>query len=391
MARFNRRPPGTVKLLASPRTGFCTVRVAREWNFSQPPRIVRLVIDTEDKLSALLPALRAAPWIALDTEADSLHAYPEKLCLLQISSEGVEALVDPLTSLQLAPLMHVLGDHELIMHGSDYDLRLLRKTFDFTPKAIFDTMLAARLLGLREFGLGHLVAKYLNVKLEKGPQKADWARRPLTPRMEEYARNDTRFLKPLSDLLRQELRDKGRLAWHEEYCRRLIKDCSVVKPPDPEVWRVKGSFHLGPNALAVLRSVWYWREKEAVAANRPPYFILQPETMIGMAIAAVEGRPFAPLIPKRFSPRRYSTLIKAVEHGLQSPDKPQLLRTPHYRQNAEEKRRYHELEKVRDKRAHELGIDPTIIASRAALVQLARDGRGEPEITLMDWQNELLK
>ena len=350
------------------------------------------MIDTEEKLSALLPALRAAPWIALDTEADSLHAYPEKLCLLQISSEGVEALVDPLASVPLAPLLTILGDHALIMHGSDYDLRLLRKTFDFTPKAIFDTMLAARLLGLREFGLGNLVEKYLNVKLEKGPQKADWARRPLTPRMEEYARNDTRFLKPLSDLLRQELQDKGRLTWHEESCRRLIEECSVVKAPDPEAWRVKGSFHLGPHALAVLRDLWHWREKEAVASNRPPYFILQPETMIAMSIAAVEGQPVENLIPKRFSPRRHATLIKAVQRGVQSPDKPQLIRTAHYRQTAEEKRRYHELEKKRNRRATDLGIDPTIIASRADLVQLARITNGEPiTAELMAWQSELLK
>lgn len=351
------------------------------------------MIDTEEKLSALLPALRAAPWIALDTEADSLHAYPEKLCLLQISAEGVEALVDPLTSVPLVPLLKILGDHTLIMHGSDYDLRLFRKTFDFTPKAIFDTMLAARLLGLREFGLGNLVAKYLNVKLEKGPQKADWARRPLTPRMEEYARNDTRFLKALSDMLRQELEEKGRLAWHEESCRRLIEECSVVKPPDPEAWRVKGSFHLGPYALAVLRDLWHWREKEAVASNRPPYFILQPETMITMSIDAVEGRPVDHLIPKRFSPRRAATLLKAVLRGVQSADKPLLLRTAHYRQTGEEKRRYHDLEKKRNRHATDLSIDPTIIASRADLVQLARvNQNGElPATELMAWQRELLK
>lgn len=350
------------------------------------------MIDTEEKLSALLPALRAAPWIALDTEADSLHAYPEKLCLLQISAEGVEALVDPLASVPLGPLLDILRDHALIMHGSDYDLRLFRKTFDFKPKAIFDTMLAARLLGLREFGLGNLVEKYLNVKLEKGPQKADWARRPLTPRMEEYARNDTRFLKALSDMLRQELQEQGRLAWHEESCRRLIEECSVVKPPDPEAWRVKGSFHLGPNALAVLRDLWHWREKEAVASNRPPYFILQPETMISMSIAAVEGRSVENLIPKRFSPRRHATLIKSVHHGVQSADKPQLIRAAHYRQTAEEKRRYHELEKKRNRRATDLGIDPTIIASRADLVQLARvNHSGPPAAELMSWQRELLK
>ena len=349
------------------------------------------MIDTEEKLAALLPALRAAPWVALDTEADSLHAYPEKLCLLQISSEGVEALVDPLAPLNLAPLLRILHDHELILHGSDYDLRLLRKTFDFRPTAIFDTMLAARLIGCREFGLGNLVQKFLNVKLEKGPQKADWARRPLTPRMEEYARNDTRFLKPLADILRRQLQEKGRLQWHEEACQQLIEECSIVRTPDPnQVWRIKGSYHLGPDALAVLRDIWHWREKEAIASNKPPYFILQPDTMIGMSIAAVEGRVVEPLIPKRFSPRRHATLMKAVQRGLHSPDKPQLIRTAHYRQTAEEKRRYHELEKKRDRRAHDLGIDPTIIASRAALVQIARDG-GPPDGELLRWQSELLR
>ena len=345
----------------------------------------------EEKLGGLLPALRAAPWIALDTEADSLHAYPEKLCLLQVSSEGVEALVDPLAKVDLASLLKIFHDHQLIMHGADYDLRLLRKAFDFKPTAIFDTMLAARLIGCREFGLGNLVHKYLGVKLEKGPQKADWARRPLTPRMEEYARNDTRFLKPLADILRTELDSKGRLQWHQEACRRLIEDCSIVRTPDPDtIWRVKGSFHLGPHALAVLRELWHWREKEAVAANKPPYFILQPDTMLTISIAAVEGKPFESHIPKRFSPRRQTTLVKAVQKGLNVSDKPQVVRTMHYRQSSEEKRRYHELEKKRNKRAHDLGIDPTIIASRAELVQLARNGESE-ETGLMGWQSELLK
>jgi len=371
--RFNRPPGRTVK------------PAAPQWKFFAGADIVPSVIDTEEKLAGLLPALRAAPWIALDTEADSLHAYPEKLCLLQISSEGVEALVDPLAQLNLTPLLAIFHDHQLIMHGADYDLRLLRKTFDFKPTAIFDTMLAARLLGCREFGLSNLVHKFLNVNLEKGPQKADWARRPLTPRMEEYARNDTRFLKSLSDILRQQLEEKARLKWHEQACQRLIEECSIVRTPDPDqVWRIKGSFHLGPHALGVLREIWHWREKEATAANKPPYFILQPDTMIAMSIAAVEGKAVEPLIPKRFSPRRHSTLVKAVQRGMHAQNKPQMIRTTHYRQTADEKRRYHELEKKRNRRAHELGIDPTIIASRAELVQLARNGTFDD--VLMIWQ-----
>src|SRR5262245_2193676 len=122
--------------------------------------------------------MRAAKWIALDTEADSLHAYPEKLCLIQISIAGGDELLDPLSALDLTPAFAVFRDHALILHGADYDLRLLRKSCGFVPTAIFDTMLASRLLGCREFGLNNLVAKYLAVTLEKGPQKANWAQRP---------------------------------------------------------------------------------------------------------------------------------------------------------------------------------------------------------------------
>ncbi len=159
------------------------------------------VIETDEKLAAWLPKLRAAKWVALDTEADSLHAYPEKVCLIQISIADGDRLVDPLAKINLDPLLEALNAHELIMHGADYDLRLLRKHHEFTPSAIFDTMLAARLLGERQFGLSSLVEKFLGVKLDKGSQKADWARRPLTEKMEIYARNDTRHLKPLADKL----------------------------------------------------------------------------------------------------------------------------------------------------------------------------------------------
>ena len=169
--------------------------------------IVRgLVIDSDGKLTEFLPALRAADWLALDTEADSLHAYPEKLCLIQLSTTQGDRLIDPLARVDLQPLWLELKKHQLILHGADYDLRLLRKNHGFVPNRIFDTMLASRLLGEREFGLGNLVKKYLGVVLEKGSQKADWSKRPLTPRMEDYARHDTRHLKALSDILRAQLR-----------------------------------------------------------------------------------------------------------------------------------------------------------------------------------------
>ncbi|MDB6019399.1 MAG: 3-5 exonuclease [Pedosphaera sp.] len=351
------------------------------------------MIDSHLKLGEFLTRLGAAPWIALDTEADSLHAYPEKICLLQVTTPDGDELIDPLASIDLGPLLKTFGNHELIMHGADYDLRLFRKHHEFVPRAIFDTMLASRLLGNLQFGLNNLVAQYLGVALDKGSQKADWARRPLTERMETYARNDTHYLKPLADRLKSELEAKGRLSWHQESCARLIEDCSQARLPDRDlVWRLKGSHKLGRPALAVLRELWQWREGEAIAANRPPYFVLQHEQMIDLSLAAVTGRSVEPLLPQKFSDRRRAGLLKAVGQGLAVPprDQPEPLRPISRRSTDAEKRRVLELQQRRDKRATELGLDPTLIASRATMMDLAEDWQRHAS-DLMNWQRELLK
>ena len=350
------------------------------------------MIDTEQTLAAFLPALRAADWVAVDTEADSLHAYPEKLCLIQISTAAGDELIDPLAGINIDPVLDALAGHELIFHAADYDLRLLRKHHEFVPGAIFDTMLAARLLGIRKFSLSDLVETCLGVKLDKGSQKADWARRPLTERMAEYARNDTRHLKPLAEKLKEQLREKGRLAWHQESCTRLIADSSRLQVVDQDfVWRVKGSSGLSRPALAVLRELWQWRETEALAANRPPFFILNHEAMVNIAAAAAAQQPLDPLVPRHLSPRRRDGLAVAVQAGGRVPPEqlPEIPRRNGRWPSEAERRRFAELEKHRDEHATQLDIDPTIIAPRSVLGDLARDwDKHAPE--LMHWQRELL-
>ncbi len=351
------------------------------------------MIDSDVALNELAARLRVAPWIGLDTEADSLHAYPEKVCLLQISTPAGDELIDPLAGINLAGLLESFAGHELIMHGADYDLRLLRKHHGFVPDKIFDTMIASRLLGIAQFGLTHLVAQYLGVTLEKGSQKADWAQRPLTERMENYARNDTRHLKPLSDRLRGELAAKGRLSWQQETCARLIADCAELRPPDPDlVWRLKGSSHLSRPALAVLRELWHWRESEAAAANKPPYFVLRHETLIELATAAAGGHSWDRLLPQKFSEHRRTGLLRAIKQALAVParQQPEPLRHVVRRLSDHDKRRVLELQRHRDARATELGIDPTLIASRATLLDLAEDWDAH-QLELMNWQRELLK
>jgi ribonuclease D len=171
------------------------------------------VISSASQLRELLPDIKKVDRIALDTEADSLHCYREKLCLLQISIPGRDAIVDPLAKIDLQPLRDAFAKKEIVLHGADYDLRLLRRNMNFVPQRIFDTMIAARMIGQREFSLAALVLYYFGIELAKGSQKANWAQRPLSKKMSEYAINDTRYLLPLAERLELELKSRDRMEW----------------------------------------------------------------------------------------------------------------------------------------------------------------------------------
>jgi ribonuclease D len=349
------------------------------------------VIADAKRLEAVVSALKQSAWVAVDTEADSLHAYPEKLCLMQFSLDSGDYLVDTLAGLEFSELLNALRNRELIFHGADYDLRMLRKTFQFVPSSIFDTMTAARLLGYQQFGLGHLVHRHLGVTLEKGPQKMNWARRPLTPRMEEYARNDTRFLKPLSDMLRAELAAKDRLTWQQETCEQLITDCADIPTPNSDQWRLKGSDRLDPRGLAVLRELWKWREREAVAANKPPFFVLNHDLVLRLAHEAERIENIERILPPKMSSRRREAILHAIAHarGIPNEELPRKRINILYQPTLPEQKRFTALRQVRDRHAAELQIDPTLIASRSMLVLLSQDWN-KYQGDLMNWQRELL-
>ncbi len=329
----------------------------------------------------------------MDTEADSLHSYPEKLCLVQISLPGADVLVDPLAGVDLSPFWAALAGREIILHGGDYDLRLLHRGPNFVPASVFDTMLASRLLGFTEFGLTSLVRRFLNVELEKGPQRADWSRRPLTERMIAYARNDARYLRPLTEVLRAQLVEKDRLAWHTQMCRQLIED--AIRPPaddNGDAWRIKSADLLSRQGMAVLRHLWHWREGEARAANRPPFFVLSHDTLFSLAVAAVNGDTADKLIPPRYSPRRLASLSAAIEQALRVPESewPHPRRHRGQRLTMAQKHQLDRLRRHRDRAAERLGMDPTLIASRGTLVRLAADWE-HASAELLPWQRELLK
>jgi ribonuclease D len=211
--------------------------------------------------------------------------------------------------------------------------------------------------------------------------------------MEKYARADTHHLKALSDKLKSELAARKRLAWHQESCARLIENCTRPQVVDEDaVWRIKGSTRLSRAALAILRELWHWREGEAVRANRPPFFVLNHEKLVEIATAAATNRPVEKLLPPQMSPRRRSGLLEAVKTGLavRTEKQPEILRRHFQRPDEAEFKRYRELEKIRDARATELGIDSTLIASRPLLGDLARDWEKHSPL-LMKWQRELLQ
>jgi ribonuclease D len=347
------------------------------------------VIASAPQLAELLPQIKRIDRVAVDTEADSLHCYREKLCLLQISVPERDYVVDPLADFDLAPLSAALERKEVVLHGADFDLRLLRRGLNFAARRIFDTVIAARLLGIRDFSLAALIKRHFDVDLGKGSQKANWARRPLSARMLEYAMNDTHYLLPLVDRLESQLKEHNRLDWLRQSCQRAVEQAAVERIRDKdELWRIRGSASLSGRAAAVLRALWQWREKEAEAADRPPFHILQNDELLNAAVSfASEGVPDF----RYFSSRRRQAFRHAAQSALQLPEPewPVSRRRLGTRPSIETIRRTEQLRQRRDRAASELDLEPAFIASRSALEAIATDETRATSL-LVPWQQAAL-
>jgi ribonuclease D len=354
-----------------------------------------ILIESGSDLGEAMERIEASSWIGFDLEADSLHSYPERVCLIQIGCESGQLLIDSLAVADLEPLFSTLADRELIIHSCDYDLRLLAKSFSFKPSRVFDTKEAARILGMRQFGLSALTQEFLDVELEKSGQKADWSQRPLKPSLLDYARKDVAYLYELKQILSRELIRLGRIGWHSQTCERILHAYSRVEEGDPEtVWRIKGYHKLNRLGLAVLRKMWAWREQEAVRLNRPPFFVLPHRKMIEIADAASQKLPWQDQIPRKFPARRRSGLIAAVQEGMRT----RLAERPRRNPGTSRRNRipkgermfsFDELREHRDKVAEQLDMDPTVIASRSELEDLASNWE-EGARQLMEWQFQLI-
>lgn len=352
-------------------------------------------IDNTGELEKAVKKLRSSKWIAFDLEADSLHSYPERVCLIQLGCESGAYLVDSLALTDLSLLLSELGKRELIIHGCDYDLRLLARQYQFRPQKVFDTKEAARMIGMRQFGLSSLTAEFFGVELEKSGQKADWSQRPLKDSLLDYARKDVAYLNPMKEMLEKKLRQLGRDDWHRQCCKRLIELYSRVEEPDTDaVWRIKGYAKLNRIGLSVLRSIWQWRDEEAVRLNRPPFFVLPHKKMVEIADLVSMKRPYVDLIPRKFPAKRRAGLLASIQSGLavDSADRPRRevrsskrARIP----NGERVFSFEELRSHRDQLADRLDMDPTVIASRSDLEMMASNWY-EAGKELMLWQWELM-
>ena len=245
-----------------------------------------LVVETEDALRALVARVASEPRIALDTEANSLHAFRERVCVVQLSVPGLDAIVDPLKVADLDPLRRLVDrdDVEIVFHGGDYDVAVLSRDHGIVFRRAFDTMIAATFLGEEKLGLLALVEKEFGAKLSKKYQTADWARRPFTPDQIDYLRGDTTHLLELSARLRDRLVTADLVEETDIEFRRLVARRGAAWAEVPEAWRrAKGAEKLDARGRAVLASTWAWREGLARTHDVPRFRIVPNETLTDLA------------------------------------------------------------------------------------------------------------
>ncbi len=357
------------------------------------------LLDQPGSLAPLLQALERVDEVALDTEADNMYHYRTRVCLLQFLVDGDVFLVDVLApGLKLEPLWKVLAKKHLIMHGSDFDIRLLHDLCQFRPHSLFDTMLAAQLLGLQRIGLASLLDQHFGVTLDKDGQKANWSKRPLTPKLLNYAALDVWHLPALRDILTRELKRLGRLDWLEQQCRAQIDSGGTgFAPPTENDWRIGRSERLRGSGQSVLHAVWHWREAQAQRLDTPPFKVCGNALLLKIAEAAEAGEPEANILAsvqlgKRHD-RIFPSLAAAVRAGLVRDPKT-LPRRPgrdpnHVSLNQAEIELQDRIRSDRDRVAKKLEIDPTLIANRSQLAQIARAPKRIHEV-LLPWQADLL-
>jgi ribonuclease D len=362
-----------------------------------------IFIDNQKNFDDAMARVAAQPVIALDTEADSLHSYFDKVCLIQMSYPGEDLIIDPLRKFDLSKFGEVLANPNItkILHGADYDLRILNRDFGYTITNLIDTMVCSQLLGYEAFGLAALLDRHFGYKVDKKHQRADWAMRPLPPDMLAYASTDTRHLIDLMTRLREELTALGRWEWAVEEFARLEQIRFNEKDSDEEPFRrLKGLGALDRRSLAVVRALYEYRDGLAREADRPPFKIYSNDLIFELAkVKPVTLQEFGVIkgVSGYHRGRYGRDIIRLVEEALAIPDDqlPEKSESRTWLRDRELEARIDRMKKARDKIAKDLKVDASVLAPRHILLTVAQAQPQEPgdldRVPVMrNWQKALL-
>lgn len=360
-----------------------------------------LLVKNRSALSRIATELKKETSIGVDLEADSLFHYQEKVCLIQISTPSKNFLVDPLSLDDLSPLSPVFSDPNIqkVLHGADYDIRSLYRDFGIEVNALFDTQIAAKFLGIMETGLARLLKDRLGVVVDKKYQKRDWSQRPLPDAMLTYAVTDTLHLLPLSRILEDELRQRGRLFCVEEECKLLSRVRPLPPDNNPLFLKFNGAKRLDPRGLGVLESILQLRNDTARRRDRPPFKVLVNEAILEIAERCpVTEKDLEPI--KGLNVRQIKTLgrsiLKKTAEALQMPqsDLPVFPKNNGRRITGKVSKRAKLLKEWRAQRAKQIGLDPSLVLTNAQIMDLAlshpKARKDLKEIdTIRAWQRKL--
>jgi ribonuclease D len=343
-------------------------------------------IGSSGDAGALQDDLQSARRLALDCEAAGFHRYSDRLCLLQLTTHRHTYIIDPLSfdpgDVLRGPLES--PDVEVVMHGADFDLRLLSRDLGIEMKGLFDTQIAAQLIGEASIGLAALLESRLGVSLSKKYQRADWAERPLATGMLEYAADDTRYLMQLADLLVQELANADRTEWAAEECGALEVAAGGYssEPSEPEdpVTRVKGARKLETRQVAAIRAALEWRDEIARRLDRAPFRVIGDGPLIEAVAARPRGiRDLSGIkgFPARLANEEGTGLIERLDAIAAASEEelrpyPKASRDGQGRPAPEVEALAERLKAVRNRRADELGLPRGTLLANAVVMEVAR-------------------
>jgi ribonuclease D len=361
-----------------------------------------IYLDTPNSVDKFLASIATTPIVALDTEGASFHRFVDRIYLLQLSTRDETAIIDPLPIGAPDGLGRLLEapSVEIVFHDADYDLRLLHQDYGWHVRNIFDTRVAAQLLGIKAFGLAALLERYFGVKLDKKHQRADWSLRPLTQGMLDYAAQDTIHLLELRDRLKHDLETAGRWDWAREEFGLLEGTRWPDENSNEAFLRLKGARDLNRRELAVLRELVPWRDVVARELDRATFRVIGNEQLLDIsrlqpttrdALAAIKG------MPRGLLEARGGEILDAVRRALAVPDNalPRFPKARRWDRDPEFDSRVNALKTVRDAAAARLDLDPGVLCSRDRMEAVARRNPESieqlNEVTdLRAWQRQVL-